>query len=167
MSEPRVTVARIAYRLARQVLPKYSHPKSPHHFELPQLAACVLLMFYLKLSYREMEEWLLATDKVCAVLGLSRIPDHSTLQRTYKKLRKFDLTKMKDQLLQEVGLQPEGVIASDSTGFSPTQASLYSQSRSGRRGCVPKSSENLSGLANLLPGPVPFCFSSHSGTPQG
>jgi hypothetical protein len=126
-----VTVARIAYRLARQVLPKYSHPKSPHHFELPQLAACVLLMFYLKLSYREMEEWLLATNKVCAVLGLSRLPDHSTLQRTYKKLRKFDLTKMKDQLLQEVGLQPEGVIASDSTGFSPTQASFYSQSRSG------------------------------------
>ncbi len=45
-----VRIARIAYRLAQQVLPRYSHPKSPHHFTLPQLAACVLLMFYLDLS---------------------------------------------------------------------------------------------------------------------
>ncbi len=35
------------------------------------------------------------------------------------------------------------------------------------RGCVPKSSENLSGQADFLPGPVPFCFSSHSGAPEG
>jgi hypothetical protein len=72
-----VTVAKIAYRLTKQALPKYSHAKSPHHFELPQLAACVLMMFYLNKSYRDMEEWLLATDKVCQALGLSRIPDHT------------------------------------------------------------------------------------------
>ncbi|MBI5952142.1 MAG: transposase, partial [Chloroflexi bacterium] len=60
-----VKVAKIAYRLTKQALPKYSHAKSPHHFELPQLAACVLVMFYLNKSYRDMEEWLLATDKVC------------------------------------------------------------------------------------------------------
>ncbi|MEM3434173.1 MAG: hypothetical protein QXP27_08355 [Candidatus Methanomethyliaceae archaeon] len=69
-----VTVARIAYHLAQEVLPRYSHPKSPHRYTLPQLAACVLLMFYLRLSYRDMEEWLLATDKVCAVLELKRVP---------------------------------------------------------------------------------------------
>ncbi|HEX8227790.1 MAG TPA: hypothetical protein VF826_00580, partial [Chloroflexia bacterium] len=51
-----VVVARIAYRLAQQSLPAYSHPKSPHHFTLPQLAACVLMAFYMKLSYRDMEE---------------------------------------------------------------------------------------------------------------
>jgi hypothetical protein len=73
-----VTVAKIAYRLTKQALPKYSHVKSPHHFELPQLAACVLMMFYLNLSYRDMEEWLLATDKVCQALDLPRIPDHTT-----------------------------------------------------------------------------------------
>ena len=126
-----VTAAKIAYRLTKQVLPKYSHAKSPHHFELPQLAACVLMMFYLDLSYRDMEEWLLATDKVCQVLGLSRVPDHTTLQRTYKKLRKLDFEKMKNQILEEEHIQEE-VIASDSTGFSPGQASLYYQTRSGR-----------------------------------
>ena len=126
-----VTVAKIAYRLTKQALPKYSHAKSPHHFELPQLAACVLMMFYLDLSYRDMEEWLLATDKGCQALDLPRIPDHTTLQRTYKKLRKLDFEKMKNQILEEEHIQEES-IASDSTGFSPGQASLYYQTRSGR-----------------------------------
>jgi hypothetical protein len=126
-----VKVARIAYRLTQQALPRYSHPKSPHHFTLPQLAACVLMMYYLDISYRDMEEWLLATDQVCEALELPRIPDHTTLQRTYKKLRKLDFDKMKNQLLDENGVEEE-TIASDSTGFSPGQASLYYQTRSGR-----------------------------------
>jgi len=135
MSEQResryVTAAKIAYRQTKQALPKYSHEKSPHHFELPQLAACVLMMFYLDISYRDMEEWLLATDKVCQALELPRVPDHTTLQRTYKKLRNLDFEKMKNQILEEENIEEE-VIASDSTGFSPGQASLYYQTRSGR-----------------------------------
>jgi len=126
-----VKVARIAYQLTKSTLPQYSHPKSPHHFMLPQLAACVLLMFYLDLSYRDMEEWLLATDKVCQELELRRVPDHTTLQRTYKKLRVKDFNQMKDELLEAVEVEEEAV-ASDSTGFSPGQASLYYQTRSGR-----------------------------------
>ncbi|WP_376791114.1 hypothetical protein [Thermoflexus sp.] len=43
-------VAQMAYRLAQQVWPRYSHPKSLHLYTLPQLAACVLFTFYLKLS---------------------------------------------------------------------------------------------------------------------
>ena len=126
-----VQVARIAYHLTQAALPRYSHPKSPHHFTLPQLAACVLLMFYLDISYRDMEEWLLARDQVCQALELPRIPDHTTLQRTYKKLHMLDFEKMKNQLLDENGVDEEGV-ASDSTGFSPGQASLYYQTRTGR-----------------------------------
>ena len=38
---------------------------------------------------------------------------------------------MKNQLLDENGVDEEG-IASDSTGFSPGQASLYYQTRMGR-----------------------------------
>jgi hypothetical protein len=90
-----VKVARIAYRLTQYALLRYSHPKSPHHFTLPLLAACVLLMFYLDLSYRDMEEWLLASDQVCQALELPRIPDHTTLQRSSKKkLRKLDFENL-------------------------------------------------------------------------
>jgi hypothetical protein len=127
-----VRVARIAYQLAKQVLPMYSHAKSPHRFTLHQLGACVLLMFYLKLSYRDMEEWLLATDAVCKELELPRVPNYSTLQRTYAKMRKFDLVRMNETLLNESGAPGEEGIAADSTGFSPGSASSYYQSRSGK-----------------------------------
>ena len=50
--------------------------QNPSGFELSQLAACVLMMFYLDLSYRGIDNWLLATDKVCQVLGIKRVPDH-------------------------------------------------------------------------------------------
>jgi hypothetical protein len=118
-----VKVAWITYHLTQQALPKYSYPKRPHHFTLPQLAACVLLMFYPDLSYRDKEEWLLASDQVCLALELPRILYYTTLQRTYQKLRMLDFEKTKNQLLDENGVDEED-IASDSTGFSPGQASL-------------------------------------------
>jgi hypothetical protein len=59
-----VRVAEIGYALAKQTLPRYSHPKGPHRFTFPHLAACVLLMFDVNLSYRGMEEWLLASEAV-------------------------------------------------------------------------------------------------------
>lgn len=125
-------VARIAYHLAKETLPKYSHPKSKHTYTFQQLAACVLVMFYLDLSYRDMEEWLLATEQVVQALELTEVPDYSTLDRTYKKLRMKHFDEMKEKLLAEVGLEPEEAIAVDSTGFSPSQASLHYLSRSGR-----------------------------------
>jgi hypothetical protein len=127
-----VKAARIAYELAKRSVPRYSHPKSPHRFTQPQLVACVLLTFYLDLSYRDMEEWLLATEKVCQVLELTCVPDHSTLSRTFKKLRLSEMTAMKDELLTALGVEEE-VIAGDSTSFRLSQASAYYQTRRGQQ----------------------------------
>ncbi len=127
-----VKAARIAYQLASRRMPRYSHPKSPHRFTQPQLVACVLMLFYLDLSYRDMEEWLLATDQVCQTLELARVPDHSTLSRTFKKLRLSDLTAMKDELLTVLAVEEE-VVAGDSTSFRLSQASAYYQTRRGRQ----------------------------------
>jgi len=126
-----VKVARLAYALTQARLPRYSHPKSPRHFTLPQLAACVLLTFYLNLSYRDMEQWLLATDQVRAVLELPRVPDHSTLARTLRKLKQADITALQQQLLAQ--LQPEEeAIAVDTTSFRLQHASAYYMTRTGR-----------------------------------
>ena len=59
----------------------YTHRNSPKTYSLPQLATCAILKFYLDLPYRDMEEWLLASDQVCAVLELTSVPDHCTLAR--------------------------------------------------------------------------------------
>lgn len=130
-----VTVARLAYQMTQASLPQYAHPKSPHIFTLPQLAACVLMSFYLKLSYRDMEEWLLAADSVRAVLELKRVPDYSTLNRTFNKLKLKDWEQMLAKLLAAAndgqGVEEE-YVAVDSTYYAPTQASLYYISRAGR-----------------------------------
>ena len=73
-----VRFAKLAYEIAQQAFEPYSHAKSKKVFTQPQLASCVLLMFYLDLSCREpgagsrepgagsreMEEWLLASGEV-------------------------------------------------------------------------------------------------------
>jgi hypothetical protein len=125
-----VRVATLAFELAQAVLPRYTHPKSPHRFTWPQLTACVLLLIYLNKSYRDMEEWLLATDAVCAALALRQVPDHSTLSRALKRLHLRDLDAMRRTLLARLPVT-EDVIALDSTGYRRTQASAYYQSRRG------------------------------------
>jgi hypothetical protein len=127
-----VRVARIAYRLCQKTMPRYSHPKSPHRFTQPQRAACVLLMFYVRKSYRDMEEWLLASEAICQELGLQAVPDHTTLSRAYQRLGLRWLNRLQHNLLQELRPQEEA-IAFDTTGFSPTQASLHYLARCGRR----------------------------------
>jgi IS5 family transposase len=126
-----VTIARMAYHLAKAEMPLYSHPKSPHRFTQPQLTACVMLAFYLNLSYRAMEEWLLATDQICAVLELKEIPDHTTLARMMHRLTQARLSKMLHRFLQQLE-ELEETVAIDATGFRLTQASAYYLTRSNR-----------------------------------
>lgn len=130
-----VTVARLAYQVTQASLPLYSHAKSPHRFTLPQLAACVLLSFYIDKSYRDTEQFLLASDAVCRVLELKSVPNYSTLSRTYKKLNQADWQRMLEVFLTAVndgqGVE-EAYVAVDSTYFAPTQASQYYITRSGR-----------------------------------
>ena len=127
-----VKVARLAYQIAKQELPLYSHPKSPHKYTFPQLASCLILTFYLNMSYRDAEEWLLASDKVCNALGLRQVPDHSTICRVYARLTKALMEKMLRRLLKLLGIQEE-FICFDTTGFRESHESAYYLSRTGRR----------------------------------
>ena len=79
-----------------------------------------------------MEQWLLATDKVCSVLDLRQVPDHSTLCRAYAKLPKAFLERLLESLLQKLSIQEE-FICLDTTGFRETHESAYYLSRTGRR----------------------------------
>jgi hypothetical protein len=125
-----VRIAKLAYHIAQQTLPTYSHPKSRHDYTLPQRVACVLLKIYLNYTYRELEEWLLATDQVRQALELTRVPDHTTLYRTFAKLSQAQWQQLNDALLQHLQVK-EATVAVDTTGFRNDTASAYYQSRRG------------------------------------
>jgi len=68
-------------------------------------------------------------------LELTRVPDYSTLNRMYHRFRASHLDKMNEALLstlKQAGLVEEEVIAVDATGFRPTNASAYFQTRRGK-----------------------------------
>lgn len=127
-----IIFAELALQVCSQTLPLYSHIKSPHRFTLPQLTACVLLMFYVRKSYRDMEEWLLATEGVCRALGLQEVPDHTTLFRAFKRLRMTTFKHMQRVFLDKLSLKEE-IIACDTTGYRLTQASAHYVARCGRK----------------------------------
>jgi hypothetical protein len=127
-----VRIAKLAYHIAQQTLPTYSHPKSRHDYTFPQRVACVMLKIYLNYTYRDLEEWLLATDQVRQVLQLTRVPDHTTLYRTFAKLSQAQWQQLNDALLQHLQVN-EMTVAVDTTGFRNDTASAYYQSRRGGR----------------------------------
>lgn len=127
-----VRFARVAYAAAQASMPRYAHPKSPQRFTQPQIVVCLLLTQYLNLSYRNTEEWLLASAEVRDVLELSDVPDHSTISRMLKRLTLPRLEAMLAQVLNQLE-RKEDVVAIDATGFRFTQASAYYTTRSGRK----------------------------------
>jgi hypothetical protein len=75
-------------------------------------------------------KWLLATDQVRQALQLTRVPDHTTLYRTFAKLSQAQWQQLNDALLQHLQVN-EMTVAVDTTGFRNDTASAYYQSRRG------------------------------------
>lgn len=71
-------------------------------------------------------------SKASSALSLRAVPDHTTLYRAFHRLRRKPLDRLNRTFLQELEGQEE-VLVHDTTGFSPTQASLHYLARSGRR----------------------------------
>jgi hypothetical protein len=109
----------------RQAVPRYSSKYSRKDYTLWQHIALIALMQRVRKSYREyVDDYLTTTERLLDVLGLSKIPHFTTIE-------KF--------LLRVPGALLEGVIGGflgltrvrwqlfspDSSGFSPHHASHY------------------------------------------
>jgi hypothetical protein len=129
-------VARLALVVARRRLNDYSCPKSRHTYTQPQLLACLVLRAFRKLTYRGTAELLEASDALRGVLGLSRVPAHTTLKafcdRAVTPALLDGLVGEVLAWLRERGLVVGG-LAVDSTGMEPTCASAHFVSRSKRQ----------------------------------
>jgi len=81
-------VAREALRLAQESLPAYSSKYSRKDFTQHQLFAVLALKTFLKTDYRGVVQHLADFSELRDDLGLSRVPDHSTLCYAAKRLLK-------------------------------------------------------------------------------
>lgn len=81
-------VAAEALRLAQETLPAYSSKTSRKDFTQHQLFAVLALKTFLKADYRGVVAFLADFAELREDLGLTKVPDHSTLCYAAKRLKK-------------------------------------------------------------------------------
>jgi hypothetical protein len=86
MTKSPLAVAREALAVAREALPAYSSKYSRKDYTRHQLFALLVLREFLKADYRGLEQQLQEWSDLRDALGLSKVPDHSTLQKAADRL---------------------------------------------------------------------------------
>lgn len=86
-------VAQEALRLSREALPAYSSKYSRKDFTQHQLFAILAVKTFLKTDYRGVVAFLADFAELRGDLGLSKVPDHSTLCYAEQRLLKGGPTR--------------------------------------------------------------------------
>ena len=86
MTKSPLRLAQTALAAARQALPPYSTKFDRKVYTQHQLFAILVLREFLKQDYRGMEQLLLDWSDLRQALGLTKVPDHSTLQKAAQRL---------------------------------------------------------------------------------
>lgn len=86
MTKSPLRLAETALAAAREALPPYSTKFDRKVYTQHQLFAILALREFLKQDYRGMEQFLLDWSDLRRALGLSKVPDHSTLQKAAQRL---------------------------------------------------------------------------------
>lgn len=134
-SKSPLAVARIAYSVAKQSLPAYSHSRSPHRFTLHQLIACLALKEFFTTDYRGIVEIIADSRDIRDALELTRIPHFTTLQKASHRLTNQriieKLLKRIFVLTTRAGISttPIKLAALDGTGFESHHTSQYFTAR--------------------------------------
>jgi hypothetical protein len=109
----------------RQAVPRYSSKYSRKDYTLWQHIALVALMQRIRKSYREyVNDYLTTTERLLDVLGLSKIPHFTTMEKFLLRVPGTLLVSVIGGFLglTRVRWQP---FSPDSSGFSPHHASHY------------------------------------------
>jgi hypothetical protein len=106
-----------ALQLAK-LIPKYFSKFSNKIYSNHQKIVLLVLKQKLKITYRDLIEWLTVTTEIKLVIGLTRIPHHSTLVKFAKKLSASLLNCL-------LNIKQAGIVAVDATGFETETKSYY------------------------------------------
>jgi hypothetical protein len=120
--------ARVALQVARSVLPAYRSRFSKHQFNQPQLLAVLCLMRYEDWTFREAEVRLSEHGELRHALGLSSVPDYTTLYRFLKRLGDGPIHQALGSTVRRLRLprsRRRARVAVDATGLSPGAVSTF------------------------------------------
>ena len=133
-------VALVALAIGWEILPDYAHRFSPKTYSQPQLFACLVLKTFFGTDYRGIEAYLQDLPGLAEVIGLSSIPDHSTLHKAVPRL--FGQAMTDRALKGTIRLMMQNApkvkrLAVDTSGFEAHHVSRYFVQRRQRSGHPP------------------------------
>ncbi len=122
--------ARIALQVSKAVLPRYRSRFSKHQFNQPQLLAILCLMRYEDWTFREAEVRLGEHRELRQALGLSSVPDFTTLYRFLQRLDDVTIDRAVGETVRRLrGAHRKGRrrarVAVDATGLAQGAVSTF------------------------------------------
>ena len=121
-------VLRVAWDVAKAVLPAYSHPSSPKKFTQHQLFACLVLKAFLRTDYRGLMTCLQDTPTWCEAIELTQVPHYTTFQKAAQRLlHASPVAELLDETVSQIMGRKRRVplAAIDSTGLESRHTSRY------------------------------------------
>lgn len=129
-------VLKLAYHLAREVLPPHASRFSRKDFTRAQLFACLVLREHQKKSFRGVEALLIDSPAWLAEIDLHKAPDHNTLCRAFDSFMKPKLARSMLELTTKLAKQrkmlrrnPDKPLALDSSLFESRHVSRHFERR--------------------------------------
>jgi hypothetical protein len=123
--------AKVALAVGSAVLPQYRSKFSKHTYTQPQMLAALLLMKFEDWTFRETEVRLSEHKELRKALGLSRVPDYTSLYLFMRRLDKQTVDAALAECVMRMPGPPSGgaadraVLAVDGTGLETTSVSTY------------------------------------------
>ncbi len=122
--------ARIALQVAKAVLARYRSHFSKHQFTQPQLLAILHLMRYEDWTFREAEVRLGEHRELRQTLGLSSVPDFTTLYRFLQRLDDATIDRAVDKTVRRLRRarrksRRRARVAADATGLAQGAVSTF------------------------------------------
>ncbi|HEY4700109.1 MAG TPA: hypothetical protein VIH27_07085 [Nitrososphaerales archaeon] len=109
----------------RQAIPLYSSKYSRKDFTLWQHIALLVMMQKMRKSYREyVNDFLLVTERLLDVLGLSKLPHFTTIEKFMLRVPGALLERVLGGFLYLTRIRKQ-MFSLDSSGFSPHHVSHY------------------------------------------
>jgi hypothetical protein len=131
-----VPFAQVAMEIATASMPAYGSKFSKRLYTQHQLLAVLCLMRYEDWTFREAEVRLREHGELRAALGMSRVPDHTTLYYFLRRLEEKTLTGALAEVVRRLPPPSSGgtTVAVDATGLSSGAISTFFVKRAKDRG---------------------------------